>query len=179
MVVMTTIEGVEIRAEVPAEWEAVLTPDALNFIALLQREFNPRREELLANRQARKQRLDAGELPDFLPETREIRESEWTVAPIPPDLLDRRVEITGPVDRKMIINALNCGAKVFMADFEDSSTPTWNNLLEGHINLRDAIRRTITYADPGTGKQYKLNDKIAVLFLRPRGWHLDERHVLV
>ncbi len=124
-------------------------------------------------------RLDAGERPDFLDETRSIRESDWTVAPMPADILDRRVEITGPVDRKMIINALNSGAKVFMADFEDSSTPTWNNLLDGHMNLRDAIRRTITYEDPGTGKQYKLNEKTAVLFVRPRGWHLDERHVIV
>ena len=111
------------------------------------------------------------------PET--IREAEWTVAPLPADILDRRVEITGPVDRKMIINALNSGAKVFMADFEDSSTPTWNNLIDGHINLRDAIRRTITFDDPSAGKQYKLNDKVAVLFIRPRGWHLEERHVLV
>src|SRR3954454_15440914 len=177
MVVMTTIEGVEIRAEVPAEWEAVLTPDALNFIALLQREFNPRREELLANRQARKQRLDAGELPDFLPETREIRESEWTVAPIPPDLLDRRVEITGPVDRKMIINALNCGANVFMADFEDANAPTWANNIEGHVNLIDAVRRTITFESGA--KQYKLNEKTATLLVRPRGWHLTEKHMLV
>src|SRR3954453_15796971 len=177
MVVMTTIEGVEIRAEVPAEWEAVLTPDALNFIALLQREFNPRREELLANRQARKQRLDAGELPDFLPETREIRESEWTVAPIPPDLLDRRVEITGPVDRKMIINALNCGANVFMADFEDANAPTWFNNIDGHVNLRDAVRRTISFSS-GT-KNYALNETTATLVVRPRGWHLLEKHLLV
>ncbi|HJW92594.1 MAG TPA: malate synthase A, partial [Thermoanaerobaculia bacterium] len=174
---MTTIEGVEIRAEVPAEWEAVLTPDALNFIALLQREFNPRREELLANRQARKQRLDAGELPDFLPETREIRESEWTVAPIPPDLLDRRVEITGPVDRKMIINALNCGANVFMADFEDANAPTWANNIEGQLNLIDAVRRTITFESGG--KKYELNEKTATLLVRPRGWHLVEAHVHV
>src|SRR6185437_5999451 len=133
----------------------------------------------LAARSERQKRLDAGEKPDFLSSTREIRESEWTVAPLPLDLADRRVEITGPVDRKMIINALNSGAKVFMADFEDSSTPTWDNLLDGHINLRDAVRRTIAYADPATGKQYKLNEKVAVLFVRPRGWHLEERHVLV
>src|SRR3954468_433535 len=173
------LPGVEIIAPVSGAHGQILTPDAIDFIVDLQRTFNPRRKELLQARQERQQRLDAGEKPDFLAETRDVRDSEWTVAPIPADLLDRRVEITGPVDRKMIINALNSGAKVFMADFEDSSTPTWNNLLEGHINLRDAIRRTITYADPGTGKQYKLNDKIAVLFLRPRGWHLDERHVLV
>ena len=145
----------------------------------LHRTFNARRKELLNAREERQRRLDAGERPDFLEETRSIRESEWTVAPIPADIIDRRVEITGPVDRKMIINALNSGAKVFMADFEDSSTPTWNNLLDGHINLRDAVRRTITYADPATGKQYKLNEKVAVLFVRPRGWHLEERHVLV
>ena len=117
--------------------------------------------------------------PDFLKETKQIRDAEWTVAPLPKDILDRRVEITGPVDRKMIINALNSGAKVFMADFEDSNTPTWSNLIDGQINLRDAIRRTITYTDPSTQKQYKLNDKTAVLFVRPRGWHLEERHVIV
>ena len=149
------------------------------FIVDLQRTFNARRKALLAARHERQKRLDAGEKPDFLAETKAIREAEWTVAPLPADILDRRVEITGPVDRKMIINALNSGAKVFMADFEDSNTPTWNNLIEGQINLRDAIRRTITYADPATGKQYKLNDKTAVLFVRARGWHLEERHVLV
>ena len=157
----------------------ILSPEAIDFIVDLQRTFNVRRKELLNAREERQRRLDAGERPNFLEETRSIRESEWTVAPMPADIMDRRVEITGPVDRKMIINALNSGAKVFMADFEDSSTPTWNNLLEGHINLRDAVRRTITYADPATGKQYKLNEKVAVLFVRPRGWHLEERHVLV
>ena len=123
--------------------------------------------------------LDAGAKPDFLPETEHIREAEWTVAPLPADLLDRRVEITGPVDRKMIINALNSGAKVFMADFEDSTTPTWDNLLDGQLNLVDAIRRTITYDDPTTKKSYKLIENPAVLFVRARGWHLDERHMLV
>src|ERR1700686_2185374 len=174
-----SIRGVQILAPAHPAQERVLTPAALEFIVDLQRRFNARRVELLAARVERQKRLDAGEKPDFLPDTRAIRESEWTVAAIPADLQDRRVEITGPVDRKMIINALNSGAKVFMADFEDSSTPTWNNLLDGHMNLRDAIRRTITYAAPATGKQYKLNDKVAVLFVRPRGWHLEERHVLV
>jgi malate synthase len=178
---MSTIHrsGVEILAPVPESYATILTPEAVAFIVDLHRTFNARRKELLHARQERQKRLDAGERPNFLEETRSIRESAWTVAPLPADILDRRVEITGPVDRKMIINALNSGAKVFMADFEDSSTPTWNNLLDGHMNLRDAIRRTITYADPATGKQYKLNDKVAVLFVRPRGWHLEERHVLV
>jgi malate synthase len=173
------LSGVEILAPVSEGYATILTPEAVAFIVDLHRTFNARRKELLDARQERQKRLDAGERPNFLEETRSIRESAWTVAPLPADILDRRVEITGPVDRKMIINALNSGAKVFMADFEDSSTPTWSNLLDGHINLRDAIRRTISYADPATGKQYKLNDKVAVLFVRPRGWHLEERHVLV
>ena len=173
------LPGVHIHAPITESYAEILTPDAIDFIVGLQRTFNARRKELVRARHERQKRLDAGERPAFLEETRAIRESEWTVAPLPGDILDRRVEITGPVDRKMIINALNSGAKVFMADFEDSSTPTWSNLLEGHINLRDAIRRTITYADPSSGKQYRLNDKVAVLFVRPRGWHLDEMHVLV
>lgn len=173
------LPGVEILAPIAPAHTEILTPEALAFAVDLQQTFNSRRKELLAARRERQKRLDAGEKPDFLPDTREIRESEWAVAPIPADILDRRVEITGPVDRKMIINALNSGAKVFMADFEDSSTPTWNNLLDGHINLRDAIRRTITFSDPATGKQYKLNEKTAVLFVRARGWHLEERHILV
>jgi len=173
------LPGVEILAPITENHADVLSPEAIDFIVDLQRTFNVRRKELLNAREERQRRLDAGERPNFLEETRSIRESEWTVAPMPADIIDRRVEITGPVDRKMIINALNSGAKIFMADFEDSSTPTWNNLLDGHINLRDAVRRTITYADPATGKQYKLNEKVAVLFVRPRGWHLEERHVLV
>jgi malate synthase len=173
------LSGVEILAPVTESYATILTPEAVAFIVDLHRTFNTRRKELLQARQERQKRLDAGERPNFLAETRSIRESAWAVASLPADILDRRVEITGPVDRKMIINALNSGAKVFMADFEDSSTPTWNNLLDGHMNLRDAIRRTITYADPATGKQYKLNDKVAVLFVRPRGWHLEERHVLI
>ena len=171
--------GVEINAPISSRYAEVLTPEAIAFIVGLQRTFNARRKELLAARVVRQAALDSGQKPDFLPETKQIRESEWTVAPLPADLLDRRVEITGPVDRKMIINALNSGAKVFMADFEDSTTPTWDNLLDGQLNLRDAVRRTITYEDPATKKSYKLIDKPAVLFVRARGWHLEERHMLV
>src|SRR5437870_2182162 len=169
--------GVEVRGPVAAEYERVLTPAAIQFIAKLQREFNPRREELLARREARKKRLDAGELPDFLSETKEIRARDWTVAAIPADLTDRRVEITGPVDRKMIINALNSGASVFMADFEDAHAPTWANNIEGQANLIDAVRRTIELSTPS--KTYRLNDKTATLVVRPRGWHLLEKHILV
>jgi malate synthase len=172
-------EGVEIHATTSDKYDAILTPEALAFAVALQREFNPTRKHLLAAREARQIRLDAGERPDFLPDTASIREAEWTVAPLPADLLDRRVEITGPVDRKMIINALNSGAKVFMADFEDSTTPTWENLLDGQLNLRDAVRRSITFTDPTTAKQYALNENPAVLFVRARGWHLEERHVWV
>lgn len=171
--------GVSIDGAMKPGFEKVLTKEAIAFIADLQRKFNARREELLAARVERQKRLDAGEKPDFLPETAKIRESDWTVAPLPKDILDRRVEITGPVDRKMIINALNCGANVFMADFEDASTPTWANMVEGQFNLADAVRRQIDYVDPTSGKAYKLNDKIAVLFVRPRGWHLLEKHVTV
>jgi len=155
----------------------ILTPGALAFLAELEQRFGSRRKELLEARKDRLERLNAGERPEFLPETREIRESEWVVTSLPEDLLDRRVEITGPVDRKMIINALNSGAKVFMADFEDSTTPTWENLIEGQLNLRDAVRRTIEFTEPKTGKEYRLVEKPAVLFVRPRGWHLEERHV--
>jgi malate synthase len=171
--------GVAINAPVTSSYARILTPDAVAFIVGLQRSFNTRRKELLAARAVRQAALDAGAKPDFLPETVHIRESEWTVAPLPADLLDRRVEITGPVDRKMIINALNSGAKVFMADFEDSTTPTWDNLLDGQLNLVDAVRRTITYEDPTTKKSYKLIENPAVLFVRARGWHLDERHMTV
>ena len=171
--------GVSLTAPITPAYAVILTPEAIAFLVDLQRNFNARRLGLLEARKQRQQRLDAGERPDFLPETKHIRDAAWTVAPLPADILDRRVEITGPVDRKMIINALNSGAKVFMADFEDSSTPTWANLLEGQINLRDAVRRSITYADPASGKQYKLNDKTAVLFVRARGWHLNEQHLVV
>ncbi len=155
----------------------ILTPHALSFVAELHRRFDPERRRLLAAREERQARLDAGERPDFLAETREIRESDWQVAPAPADLQDRRVEITGPVDRKMVINALNSGARVFMADFEDANSPTWSNNLEGQLNLRDAVERTISL-DTGE-KQYELGDDPAVLVVRPRGWHLLERHVHV
>jgi malate synthase len=176
---MRSVKSVEFVAPATGRYAEILTPEAVAFVVGLQRTFNEQRKELLQARQARQKRLDAGERPDFLKETSSIRESEWTVAPLPQDLLDRRVEITGPVDRKMIINALNSGARVFMADFEDSTTPTWDNVMDGQINLRDAVRRTIAFEDEKTGKSYKLNDKPAVLFVRARGWHLEERHLLV
>ena len=176
---ISSMKQVEFLAPSAERYAEILTPDAVAFVVGLQRAFNERRKELLQARVARQKRLDGGERPDFLTETKRIRESEWTVAPLPADLLDRRVEITGPVDRKMIINALNSGAKVFMADFEDSTTPTWDNVMDGQLNLRDAVRRTITFADEKTAKSYKLIEKPAVLFVRARGWHLEERHVLV
>jgi malate synthase len=156
----------------------ILSDDALAFVAELHRRFEPRRQELLAARAAVRRRIRAGAQPDFPPETAEIRRASWTVAPIPDDLHDRRVEITGPVDRKMIINALNSGASVYMADFEDSNSPTWANNVDGQVNLRDAVRRTIAFTSP-EGKAYKLNPSTAVLFVRPRGWHLVERHCVV
>jgi malate synthase len=173
------LPGVEILGARNKQFDEILTPEAIKFVVDLERKFGPRRRELLAARVKRQEKINAGERPDFLPETAGIRNSKWTVAPLPADLLDRRVEITGPVDRKMVINALNSGANVFMADFEDSNTPTWSNQIEGQINLRDAVRRTITYSDPASGKSYKLNDKTAVLLVRPRGWHLPEKHVMV
>lgn len=156
--------------------QTILTPEALAFVGALVERFGSERESLLQAREKRQVRLDGGELPAFLPETQSIREGEWRVASIPADLLDRRVEITGPVDRKMIINALNSGAKMFMADFEDSTSPTWQNLLEGQINLYDAVRGTISLDTP-EGKSYRLNDSVATLLVRPRGWHLPEAHV--
>jgi malate synthase len=170
--------GIEITGRITADYAQILTPEALEFAARLQRAFGTRRAELLARRAARQRELDAGKLPDFLPETRSIREAAWTCAPVPADIQDRRVEITGPVDRKMIINALNSGASVYMADFEDANTPKWDNNIQGHINLGDAIRRRIDYVSP-EGKAYKLNPKLATLFVRPRGWHLPEKHVRV
>src|SRR6478672_6428557 len=158
--------------------DRVLTPAAVAFVEDLTRRFRPRIEELLERRRAAQSRFDRGERLDFLPETAEIRARDWTVAPLPADLLDRRVEITGPVDRKMIINALNSGASVFMADFEDANTPTWNNNIDGQINLRDAVRRQIDYTSP-EGKSYRLDEKTATLFVRPRGWHLPEKHVSI
>lgn len=167
-----------VLGEVTPEFEQILTPEALAFVGYLERKFGQRRRDLLSQRGTRQEEIDNGKLPDFLPETTEIRESEWTVAPIPFDLQDRRVEITGPVDRKMVINALNSGADVYMADFEDSHAPTWHATIEGQINLKDAVAGSISFTNP-QGKQYQLNDKIATLLIRPRGWHLDEKHVLL
>ena len=173
------LEGVKIIGDFSDEYAEILTEDALKFVVKLHRAFNERRKALLERRMQRQEEIDMGIMPTFLPETKHIREADWTVAPLPKDLLDRRVEITGPVDRKMIINALNSGAKVFMADFEDSNSPTWENIISGQINLRDANLKTITYTNPGNGKNYKLNDKTAVLLVRPRGWHLHEKHIRV
>src|SRR5580698_9729208 len=170
------LSGLEIRGPVPPQYAEILTPAACAFLAGLFRKFEGRRQELLRSRAALQLELDAGVLPDFLTSTRSIREGSWKVAPAPADLLDRRTEITGPVDRKMVINALNSGAKVFMADFEDATAPTWDSLIEGHINLRDAIRRTISFQSP-EGKSYQLKDRTATLVVRPRGWHLPEEHV--
>ena len=169
--------GMTINAPIKPEYAEILTPEALAFVAELHRRFEPRRRELMQKREERQQRLDAGELPDFLPETAEIRAGDWKISPLPDALKDRRVEITGPVDRKMIINALNSGAKMFMADFEDASSPTWDNCVQGQINLRDAVRGTISLEQ--NGKSYKLNDTTATLLVRPRGWHLPEKHVQV
>jgi malate synthase len=171
-------EGVTLTGEISPAAAFVLTRDALAFVAKLHREFNGRRLELLRRRENRQSELDAGRLPDFLSETVSIRQGDWKVAPIPADLQDRRVEITGPTDRKMIINALNSGAKIFMADFEDANAPTWANMLEGQANLREAVRREITYQSP-EGKAYRLKEQTAVLFVRPRGWHLNEKHILI
>jgi malate synthase len=175
----TFLENNPAANQAPSQIEnGILTPEARAFLSKLSSRFEPRRQELLARRKTIQRQIDNGKFPDFLPETAEIRQSDWKVAPIPKDLLDRRVEITGPVDRKMIINALNSGANVYMADFEDSNTPTWSNNIEGQHNLRDAIRGTIRYESP-EGKKYQLGSKLATLVVRPRGWHLDEKHFLV
>jgi malate synthase len=160
------------------EYAEILTPEALEFLAKLHRQFDARRIELLGRRAQRQKELDAGKLPDFLPETQPIRDADWKVAAVPADLQDRRTEITGPTDRKMVINALNSGAKMYMADFEDSNTPTWSNQVVGQINMRDAVRKTISFTSP-EGKQYDLSNNIATLLVRPRGWHLPEDHVVV
>ncbi len=173
------VEGLEIVGPMSAEYAEVLSAPALALIAKLEREFRGERAQLLQQRREVQSQLDAGQLPGFLATTKGVRESDWQVAPVPADLADRRVEITGPVDRKMIINALNSSADVFMADFEDSNTPTWDNTIQGQINLRDAVRRSIGFEDPRTGKSYSLVENPATLVVRPRGWHLDERHVLV
>jgi len=170
--------AVTIRADVPAEYARILTPEALAFVAGLSRTFHTKRAQLLTRRTERQARLEQGVKPDFLTETRSVREANWTIAPIPAELSDRRVEITGPAERKMIINALNCGANVFMADLEDSLAPSWHNLIQGQINLRDAADRSIRFVSP-EGKTYQLNKTTAILFMRPRGWHLVEKHVLV
>ena len=169
-------EGIEIRGRSTPVSAEILSPQALAFVAKLARKFEARRRELIAARARRQSEFDAGRLPDFLPETKAIRDAEWTVAVAPRDLRDRRVEITGPTDRKMVINALNSGANVFMADFEDSNTPTWENMIEGQINLREAAQRAISLVSP-EGKRYELNEKTATLMVRPRGWHLLEAHV--
>ncbi|MGO8798028.1 MAG: malate synthase A [Roseiarcus sp.] len=171
--------GVAVLGTQAPRFEEILTPAALSFLAELHRRFDGRRRELLARRMERQKLFDAGERPDFLRETRAIREGDWRVAPIPGDLLDRRVEITGPVDRKMIVNALNSGANVFMADFEDATSPLYANMIEGQLNLKDRWAGRIDFTDAGSGKSYKLVAKPAVLMVRPRGWHLPERHVTV
>ncbi|MFJ7727282.1 malate synthase A [Neobacillus sp. NPDC097160] len=174
----TQTTGIEVVGALKAQYDEILTPEALNFIEELERNFGERRVKLLQYRKKRQEEIDNGKLPDFLPETKHIRNGEWTVAPLPKDLQDRRVEITGPTDRKMVINALNSGAKLFMADFEDATSPTWENAVEGQINLRDAVNRTIFFENPN-GKKYVLNEETAVLIPRPRGLHLEEKHVLL
>jgi malate synthase len=174
-----TPPAIEVLGSVEGRAGKILDADALAFIADLHRRFDGRRRALLAARIARQARFDAGEKPDFLPETQAVRDGDWTVAPIPADIWDRRVEITGPIDRKMIINALNSGAKVFMADFEDATSPTWRNVVEGQINLKDRWAGRLDFTDESSGKAYVLNDRPAVLMVRPRGWHLPERHIRV
>ena len=175
---MTHPDGLEILGSADARFDEILTGEALAFVAGLQREFGARRVELLEARVERQIRLDQGERPDFLEATRHVRDAEWRVAPTPSDLRDRRVEITGPTDRKMVINALNSGARCFMADFEDANAPTWPNMIEGQINLADAVRGTVEMTGPD-GREYRLADQTATLLVRPRGWHLPERHLRV
>ncbi len=172
------VPGVKITTKYDENVRQILTPEAANFLAKLQREFNPNREKLLTARIERQKKIIEGERPQFLAETKSVRESEWKVASAPKDLNDRRVEITGPVERKMMINALNSGAKVFMADFEDANSPTWQNAIEGQINCKEAIRKTLQFTSPD-GKQYSLKPTTATLVIRPRGWHLLEKHMLV
>ena len=170
---------IRVHASPSARQEEILTDEALGFLSELHRRFDARRLELLARRMERQKLFDAGQVPHFLTETKAIRDGDWKVARIPADLLDRRVEITGPVDRKMIVNALNSGAKVFMADFEDASSPMWANMIEGQANLKDRWAGTLDFADPSTGKEYAVKGNPAALMVRPRGWHLPERHVTV
>jgi malate synthase len=176
--IQKNLDGIEITGTLPGNFSEILVPEALKLVAKLHRTFDGQRKELLERRNRRQAELDNGKTPDFLPETAQIRADNWRVAPIPEDITDRRVEITGPTDRKMVINALNSGAKVFMADFEDANAPTWHNMVDGQINLRDAVRRTIEFQSPD-GKAYRLKDQVAALFVRPRGWHLVEKHLLV
>ena len=174
---ITLPAGMKITGEILPAYEDILTPEALALVDKLHCAFEPRRQELLAARVERTKRLDAGEIPDFLPETKNVREGDWKVAPVPKALECRRVEITGPVEAKMVINAFNSGADSYMTDFEDSNTPNWHNQMQGQVNLKAAVRRTLTL--DSNGKHYKLNDKIATLQVRPRGWHLDEKHVTI
>src|SRR3982751_4079383 len=171
--------GVTILAEMNRDYAEIVTPQAVEFVAKLHRQFETRRQDLLARRAVRQKEFDSGKLPYFFPETKSIRDSEWAIARQPADLLDRRVEITGPTDRKMVINALNCGAQVFMADFEDANSPTWHNLVDGQINLKGRWAKRIDFTDASTGKAYKLSANPAVLLIRPRGWHLPEDHLHV
>ena len=175
----TYAEGIEFTAEIPEEFEQILTPEAVAFVAKLSREYRGRVVELLEKRAERQERINAGEMPDFLPETKDVREGDWKIAPIPDDLQDRRVELTGPPDRKMTINALNSGASCWMADFEDANCPTWHNMLESQLNMKEAIEGTISFDDPNSGKHYELHEDTAVILARPRGWHLFEKHMLV
>jgi len=170
-------QGVSVSGRMTPEFEQILTHEALGFVAKLHRQFEPRRQELLAARAARQKEFDSGKLPDFLAATKSVRDADWRIAPQPKDMLDRRVEITGPTDRKMVINALNSGASTFMADFEDANCPTWHNMIDGQINIRDAVRRTIRFQQGD--RSYTLAERTAVLIPRPRGWHLDEKHVTV
>ncbi len=174
-----SVQGVAVRGAAGLRFDEILTRNALAFVADLHRRFDATRKRLLARRGERQRRFDSGELPDFLAETKQVRDGNWKVAPIPKDLQDRRVEITGPVDRKMVINALNSGADVYMADFEDATSPTWANLIEGQINLKDYWAGRLTYVEPQTGKRYAPGRERAVLMVRPRGWHLNEEHVIV
>ncbi|HWY73959.1 MAG TPA: malate synthase A [Burkholderiaceae bacterium] len=175
---MSGTSGVVVQGLIKPGFDSILAPGALQFLAKLHRAFEPRRRRLLALRAERAAQMDRGQRPDFLPDTRSVREGSWRVAPLPAALECRRVEITGPVERKMIINALNCGADAYMADFEDSNTPNWDNQIQGQVNLLDAIRRRISFSS-ADGRVYRLNEKTAALLVRPRGWHLNEKHVLV
>ncbi len=175
---LITQDGVEFTVPIESSFSEIITPEAVDFVVDLSRTFEATRQKLLRQREEVQHRIDQGKMPDFLPETRYIRDGNWKIAPIPKDLQDRRVEITGPVDRKMVINALNSGASTYMADFEDSHAPTWNATLAGQVNLRDAVAGTIKFTST-TGKTYRLNDQRAVLIVRPRGWHLTEKHLLV